>query len=617
MTDKIECLRCGHECESEHTLVDHYQAEHGEDPQQVQEHHPLVDQQDVDEYQSEGEYQSNINIDASVDLDEVSDDFETVDEASEESKGPDVTVDSVPTESVSSDEGAASPVEQSDDPGESSETSDDPTSFFEEETEPDDSSEQTVPSADNSDNFSVGGRLDTVETDRDYKWFLFGVGGCGGNLVDAVILRSETLKDGREGLHDAWPDAVRGIATVNTNTADELLGTYYAQEYRDRSARNVAEDHGLGPDGVQGAGAVEQIGAEAAEWTFNRDELDFAGNYLGRAADIDRINDAQAVIFLHSAVKGTGTGATPVIASELDAALGSSGENGFSMLNTGLTKFSVSVLPDQTADVQEKCNGIVGFSRLAQQIDAIIPIDNKSLEDPPDNLRVSIDGGEQYQFHNHRDRNRMLMSFLETFTLSGVRMGGDTDGMMRGDGFDLEDAYNPARNLRAGDGSDMAVVMAPAYGILRTGGRKFDRDGLSNLVTNTLTEGKLVDFDHTTGWGGAFLVEAPQEQDDHVRSVFDRHFDEIIERPEHLNTREDVTDSPQMFPTRQQYAFRTDIDSIRLWALVYNPEIPRISQWRDWAEKHREGQQNYQKRLDDKWDEIESLFDVLGRENLV
>ncbi len=461
------------------------------------------------------------------------------------------------------------------------------------------------------------GHLDQFDADRNYRWFLFGVGGCGGNLIDSVILRSETIRNGAMDLDDAWPEAVRGIATVNTNSADELDGTYYAQTYRSKDARDIAREYKIGPDGIEGAGAVEKIGSQAAQWTFEQAEDDFAGVQWGGAADHSRISSAQAVIFLHSAVKGTGTGATPVIAQELDAAVGDNniGEQ-FDMLNTGLTKFSVSVLPDSSADKLEISNGIVGFARLAKQVDAIIPFDNKNLDETPDSLRVNIEGTDNYQVHKYRERNEILVSFLETFAFSGVRKGGDEESVMGGDGFDLEDAYNPARVLYAGGGNDMAVVMAPAYGEIRTGSGEFTQQALESLVTNTLTEGKLVDFDHETGWGGAFLFETPQSQHKQVEQVVNRHFDGIVERPEHLNTGEDAVEGDQMFPTRTQYLFRSDIDSVRLWALIYNPEMSRLTQWRNWGERHRGGPQQYQQRLDEKWDEIESVFTLLGRKNL-
>lgn len=460
------------------------------------------------------------------------------------------------------------------------------------------------------------GHIDQFDADQNYRWFLFGVGGCGGNLIDSVILRSETLRDGSMELDDAWPEAVRGVATVNTNSADELDGTYYAQEYRSKDARDIAREYKIGPDGIEGAGAVEVIGSQAAQWTFQQTENDFAGLQWGGAADHSRINTAQAVIFLHSAVKGTGTGATPVIAQELDAAVGDNSIDDLPMLNPGLTSFSVSVLPDSTADDLETSNGIVGFARLAKQVDAIIPFDNENLDGIPDSLRANIEGTNNYQVDKYRERNESLISFLETFAFSGVRKGGDEDSVMGGDGFDLEDAYNPARVLKTGEGNNLAVVMAPAYGKIRTGSGEFTEQSLESLVTNTLTEGKLVDFDHETGWGGAFLFETPQSQHKQVETVVNRHFDDIVERPEHLNTGEDAMEGDQMFPTRTQYLFRSDIDSVRLWALVYNPEMSRLEQWRNWAESHRGGPQQYQQRLDKKWDEIESVFSLLGRKNL-
>lgn len=621
MSTEISCDECEKSFESEDDLLAHLKTEHGMGTEEAREQHPAL-----------GPSVSNVDDQPEVTFGEIdasdTESGETADEPAvatlreEQTDGsedqPTEDAASRPDGPVVEEEPVGSGVSVGEEPvdGPSEAPADSPPSETNatRDAPPEESASESVSGVDGD------GHLDRLETDQDYRWFLFGVGGCGGNLIDSVILRSETLRDGPTELNDAWPEAVRGVATVNTNTADELVGTYYAQEYRSTDARTVAERYSIGPDGVQGAGAVEQIGAEAGEYTFAESDSAFAGDVWGAAAAHPRIDSAQAVIFLHSAVKGTGTGATPVIARELDGTVGTDpggpGELNFDMLNTGLTKFSMPVLPDSTDDELERANGILGFARLAQQVDAVVPFDNENLSEAPDSLRVTIEGTDDYQLHKYRERNEMLVSFLETFAFSGVQKGGNEDSVMGGDGFDLEDAYNPARTLNTGGGDDMAVVMAPAYGAIRTGSGQFTRQALENLVTNTLTEGKLVEFSHETGWGGAFLFETPQSELNRVEGVVNRHFEEIVRRPEHLDTGEDAVEGAQMFPTREQYVSRSDIDSVRLWALVYNPEMPRLSRWRNWAERHRSGPQQYQQRLNEKWDEIESVFSVLGRENL-
>lgn len=458
---------------------------------------------------------------------------------------------------------------------------------------------------------SVDGKLDSPE-DNQAKWFIFGVGGCGGNLVDSIILRYETVKENGSGIHEGWERATRGLTAANTNTNRELYQTYYVQEYREDDAQTVTG--GLKIGFKPGGGAYWKIGEELANWTFNKNDDDFAGDFWGPSADHRRILDAQAVLFLHSAVKGTGTGATPIIAEELDAAEGEP-EVELDMVDPTTPKFSLSVLPSSDCDDIEKTNGLIGFANLAQTMDAIIPVDNENLGNAPNSVSVSIEGTEGYQVHNHRKENGILVSFLETFTFASV--GGGRESAIQGEGFDPQDAYVPARTMLPVDsspGDEPAIVMAPAYGTTKTGTDGFTRNELHNLMTNTLTEGKLVDFDHTTAWGGSFVFEAPLDQDQQVKNVCEENFDDLIQKSEHLNIDPHSDQGKQATPSRNYFVFRRDIDEVRLWALLYNPEMPRLERWRNWASEQQGGPERYQSDLGERWKKIEDVFSRLGRQ---
>ena len=466
---------------------------------------------------------------------------------------------------------------------------------------------------------SLNGYLDKAD-EAQAKWFLFGVGGCGGNLIDSVILRSETIRNNEQGLRNLWPRALRGLASVNSNNTEELYQTHYVQEYRDDDPETVSALNSVGPPSIPGGGAVYAAGEELAEWVFEQDKKDFAGDKWGKAASHRRISDAQAVIFFHSSVKGTGSGATPVIANALDEALSPDEDWDLDLVDPTATKFSISVLPSSGCGGLERSNGLVGFARLIKTMDAVIPVDNENLVNARaanESISVKIDGTEGYQLHKHRKANETLVSFLETFTFASI--AGGEDATIQGDGFDPTDAYRPARFLytdsESQDKTTPAVVMAPAYGTIKTGRNKFNETALNNLVINTLTEGKLIDFDHTTAWGGSFVIEAPTDHSDHIKTVCDQHFQDTIKTPEILNIDSDGAEEGQMFPTRRYDIYRDDIDTVRMWALIYNPEMKRLNKWRDWAESHRDGPEEYQVQLRNRWDEIEDLFTLLGRKN--
>jgi hypothetical protein len=448
------------------------------------------------------------------------------------------------------------------------------------------------------------------------KWFLIGIGGCGGNIVDAILLRAKALEEQRDHpLSDAWKGAVRGVGIVNTDSNSELASTYFAQEYKSRPASNVADTFHIGPPPVQGAGNIEQKASELTEWTFDRDDQNFAGSQWGDALLPHRISEAQGVMMVHSAVKGTGTGASPVIAQRLNEDV-LDDEYDFDFVDTS-SLFSSIILPSKgDLDGIEKRNGLVGTARLAREADAIIPFDNDKLGNAADELRVPIPGTENYSLANHQAENEVFVSFLETMSLTSTAPDGDSPSQNLGDQFDVEDAYNPAKDLMPADydSDDLpAILLAPAYGHVDAGGTDIDRDLIDELVSRTLIRGKLVDFDHQTAWGGSFLIVSSGEYSEQVKDVGEYNLRSILAKEEYLDFDLD-DDSRGVIPTKDYYIKVPGVDGIRMLGVLYNPEMPRLAEWRDWAEAQRSRGDKLSRRINDKWDEIEELFQLLGRD---
>lgn len=460
--------------------------------------------------------------------------------------------------------------------------------------------------------FEVDGFLD--DSGGREKWFGFGIGGCGGNIVDALILRAEHLRDKPDHpLSDAWEGAIRGLAVLNADANSELASTYWAQQYKDVDPSIIGDNYKIGPPEYQGSGNVEQNGDEFASWSLKQDENnDFGGTHWGEALQPNRIDEAQGVMLFHSAVKGTGTGATPTIAQALNEDVLTSRDDLDLALVDGSSVFSSVILPSMgNLSSDDKRNGLVGMARLADAIDAIIPFDNDHLLNASDDLRVNLADAEGIQMKNHQGKNEILISFLETMSLTSAAPSDDQPQNL-GDQVDVQDIYNPAKDLLPRRDDLPAVLLAPAYGHINPDG-DISPAILDELVSDTLINGKLVNFDHQTAWGGAFLVAHSGEYEE-LSTIGKRNLREILAKEEYLNF--DLKGTGEMVPTSDYYVRIPGTDGIRLCGLIYNPQMPRLQSWRDWAEEIKGTNNPKAPRIEDVWDKVENLFELLGRQNM-
>ncbi|MFC6784437.1 hypothetical protein ACFQFH_00700 [Halobaculum halobium] len=147
------------------------------------------------------------------------------------------------------------------------------------------------------------------------KWFLIGIGGAGNNIVDAVLMRRDTLARNHEDRARIWQGGLAGYGLLNTNIA-ELEQTYYTKELKEYSRNDLLSNSiiGFGKHGYSGMGYRWSNGAKVAEADFADGSNPFRDRWDMTSQDI---RDAQAVMLVHSVTKGTGCGATPVIAEKL------------------------------------------------------------------------------------------------------------------------------------------------------------------------------------------------------------------------------------------------------------------------------------------------------------
>ncbi|SER37696.1 FtsZ/tubulin family protein [Natrinema salaciae] len=448
------------------------------------------------------------------------------------------------------------------------------------------------------------------------KWFLIGVGGAGNNLLDAILLRRETLAENNERRARIWEGGLAGYGPLNTNVS-ELEQTYYAQEEKGYSRNDLLPNCiiGFGRHDYAGAGYRWDIGKRLMEADFEGDANPFQERWDMKT---ERIQDSQAVMFIHSVTKGTGCGATPVVADRLRSDVLAD--------DTIVPKplFSSVVIPSEGTEYSEyggraKVNGVVGLARTSRAVDAIIPFDNNRLESVGADIRPQIDGLEDYNPPQYTEINRPLVAFLEAFTMSSVPQFLDRDATMSimGDVFDPADSFRPVEDkyrLNPDASFTPAVILAPVLG--RSRADSFDRSKLEILVRNALFQNKLAEFDPTTAWGGTVLLYGPEEKMDDVSEfVADGTITEIISSEEFLDAGN--VSGIETIDVHVKQLVTPDLDDVYLWGTLWNPEMPSLSEMYEQAQRlKQEGSSEQAENVRDEWDAVEALFSSLGRENM-
>lgn len=467
------------------------------------------------------------------------------------------------------------------------ESSDNPTTSDEESELATDSVDPEIESSE------VEGASNAVIGDNAAKWFVWGVGGAGNGILDSVLLRRETLDRISSPISGIWgPGGMRGYHMINSNDA-EVEGTFFIESDRGWDGATVIDQCVIGTGGM----GEDPVKANEVA-TDNIIDKNWLNNISIQPNDV---NQAQATLFLQSLVKGTGTGMTPVLAQYL--------RDNEQWAGKEKPMVSAAVVPNEAKEDSDKT--IYGLAGLAKPLDSIILFSNDRLAGAPDELAAEIDFslGPSRQKFGHKAENQTLIRFLEGLTMTS-NMGVDISD----DGYDVKDTFQPAvgfypENLRY----TPAVVCAPVLASF-TGG-SVTEDTIDTLVFNALNNGRLVEFNPATAWGGSFLFAGPKEKMDVVSDlVSDSRIDEMIRTHSGIMN----ADGPgQFLRLRSNQAILESATDLYLFGVMYNPELPHLQQMYERSEAMKEFPGKNPKALKDRWDDVEMIFDHLGIESLM
>lgn len=445
------------------------------------------------------------------------------------------------------------------------------------------------------------------------KWFVLGVGGAGNHIVDAILLRRNTLSEENEDRVHIWDAGLADATVLNTNVA-EIEETYYAQVEKGYNRHDIVANCiiGQGAHNYAGAGHRWDHGRDFALADFEDDGNPFQERWDANPVDL---RDSQAIMFIHSVTKGTGCGSTPVIADMLRERVLDANKV------VGKPIFSSVVIPSEYASQsgRAKVNGVLGMARMAESVDAIIPFDNRKLRDATRDIKPRIHDIERYNPPEYTDLNKPLVSFLEAFTMSSIPqvLDQDVDLAIRGEVFDPADSFRPVQDKYPYDPDrevDPAVVLAPVLGKIHAS--SFDRSKLQMLARKALFQNKLADFDPTTAWGGTFLVYGPEEKMASLAPLLDDGvLRDVLGGPDFLD-RESVS-GVETVDINTHRLVTPYLDDVYLWGTLWNPEMPSLSEMYEHAlTMKQDGNSQLSAGIRDEWGHVEALFDCLGRDNM-
>jgi hypothetical protein len=483
--------------------------------------------------------------------------------------------------------------------------------YWEDEAEGTD--EEPLPGGGNGNGTTADGETEFGLSSVGKKWYIIGVGGAGNHIVDAILLRRNTLADENEDRVRIWEGGLAGAGVLNTNVA-EIEETYYAQEEKGYNRHDIVANC------IIGQGVHNYAGA-GYRWDHGRDfvlaDFEDGGNPFQERWDMNpvELRDSQAIMFVHSVTKGTGCGSTPVIAEKLREAVLDDDKV------VGKPIFSSVVIPSEYADRSGRAmvNGVIGMARTAANVDAIIPFDNRKLREATQDIEPRIHDVDRYNPPEFADLNKPLVAFLEAFTMSSIPqvVDQDTDLSVRGEVFDPADSFRPVQDKYPFDPDrayNPAVVLAPVLGKIHA--NSFDRSKLQMLARKALFQNKLADFDPTTAWGGTFLIYGPEEKMSKVAPlVNDGVLTEVLGSSDFLD-RDNVA-GVETVDIHTHQLVTPYLDDIYLWGTLWNPEMPSLEEMYEHAlTMKQDGNSQLSAGVREVWDQVEPLFDCLGRKNM-
>lgn len=416
-------------------------------------------------------------------------------------------------------------------------------------------------------------------------------------------MRRDTLEEDDSDLASAWRGGLENYHMINTNNA-EIMDTYYRQVDRNLDHSDVLAQCTIGR-GAKGAGrdpaeGMRQMNLEIAEGRslFN--------NWPLNPEDVSR---AQAIMFIHSVVKGTGSGATPVLAEHLRDEVATSADDS--------PMVGITVLPPEKAtkyNPEETVNAGFGFGLMSSAVDVIIPFDNSRLEKVEEDISPEIDYLDDLN-PSYSKPNRPLTQFVEAFMMTSNPETGsddsdhglDTRGQ-RDDGFDVPDSYLPIANRYPRDRDHEhhpAVVAAPLMAV-SDAKETVTRGTLDILINNAFNHGLLVDCDPETAWGGAFIFYGPRDIMDDVSSLI-----------QDFAVHEAVSDALGTTELRvhPHQAIVPEVDRLHMWGILWNPKMDALEEMFEKTKDMKERNNDIGELIETNWDRINPVYSFLGREN--
>lgn len=453
---------------------------------------------------------------------------------------------------------------------------------------------------------------DSSQTIMGNKWYVVGVGGAGGRIVDSILIRKDSLEDTSDPLAGVWQQALTGHTILNTNHND-ITNTFYYQDLNSEWTENdLLNGSTLGIDHTKndftGTGQNWKLAREFVEHDFDDGENPIENSSGGYKIELDRISQSQAVMVANSVAGGTGCGAAPIIAREIKN------------LDLGKNKkiFGSLVLPSEKEaedEMSAEVNGCAGTARMARYVDAILVFENGHLETANSELE-DTEGLEIYE--QYEEKNNAILKYFEIFSMASI-----DDAEILGDDFDINDAIEPINQLRPiekeyyeddfddeenHDFPEPGNVLAPV--IARSQADEMTAQSIEMLAERALNQNKLADFDPATAWGGTFVFFGPSDKlnSDLVYDNFKKLVeDEYIETP----------DEEYSYVKTDHYVISVDgLDSVYLWGFLWNPKIDSINRMYDAADHVKGGGKRLAKGLDEIWPTIEGLQKLMGRENM-
>lgn len=417
------------------------------------------------------------------------------------------------------------------------------------------------------------------------RQYVIGVGGCGNNLIDAILLRKDSKQNREDMPKERWNQIMAGQAMINSNMA-ELADSYYFAEVKNQEAGIAANQHAFGQ---HGAGYDWEKAKNMLIDHLNSDS--WWDDLWGDDLQSSRIERANSIWLLHSAVGGTGAGATPQFARALRDSLRN-------QHRTPIISFPVlSGSPDLRN--QEDCNTLAGLSSLSETVEAIIPMSNKQLRTLENSDLLDIEYDDKNTVFT--EENQGIITFLEL-------MGGSlTSGQHFGQHIDISDIYSPINQYYPASEETPAPILAPVI-------KKSTMDDLDNHLEITISDlfeqGKLIEFNPSTAWGVSLVFCGPPDQIENIIDKTRHHQVSNLVR-DHLYSEKEQSTGPFVQTYRVGLS---GLDDFWLIAFVANPEIPEINRAYKMAEQYKTSDTPVGEGLENNWGLIDNLVNVLQSE---